>query len=181
MHDVNKIFWKICVGQPRGVHDGGRFKRCSLYAQLKSQEILQEPINIIQGMKCIPFLIDDVVYSICTYLQKNWKTYNPLDVNNIRYDSNMNSRRVVIENAFGSLKNRWKILKHFDKTSLITIACCVFHNFCEMWGALEFGLVNARIRGGKLMGFGVDILPIVRKGKQAKAKGERLRRVLFEQ
>jgi len=21
--DLNKIFWNICVGQPRGVHDGG--------------------------------------------------------------------------------------------------------------------------------------------------------------
>jgi hypothetical protein len=42
-------------------------------------------------------------------------------------------------------------------------------------------LVNARIRSGNLMGFGVDILLIVRKGKQAKAKGERLRRALLEQ
>jgi hypothetical protein len=46
---------------------------------------------------------------------------------------------------------------------------------------LELGLVNAKIRSGNLMGFGVDILPIVRKGKQAKAKGERLRRTIFEQ
>jgi hypothetical protein len=23
-------------------------------------------------------------------------------------------------------------IKHFDKTLLITIACCVFHNYCEM-------------------------------------------------
>jgi hypothetical protein len=50
----------------------------------------------------------------------------------IIYDSNMNSRKVVIENAFGYVKNRWRILKHFDKTSLITIVCCVFHNYCEM-------------------------------------------------
>ncbi len=130
-------------------------------------------------MRCILFLIDDVAYSICTYLQKNWKTCNPLDVNKIRYDSNMNSKRVVIENEFGFLKNRLENLKHFDKTTLITIACCVFHNYCEMWGAPKLGLVNARIRGGKLMGFGVDILPIVKKGKQAKAKGERLKRAFF--
>jgi hypothetical protein len=70
-------------------------------------------------------------------------------------------------------------LKHFDKTSLITIVCCVFHNYCGLWGAPKLGSVNARIRGGKLMGFGVDILPIVRKGKQANEKGERLRRALF--
>jgi len=48
-----------------------------------------------------------------------------------------------------------------------------------MWGAPKLGLVNARIKGGKLMGFGVDILPIVRKRKQAKTKGEILRRAFF--
>jgi hypothetical protein len=62
-------------------------------------------------------------------------------VDKIKYDSNMNSRRVVIENAFGSLKNRWTILKHFkskvDKASPITIVCCVLHNYCEMWGVLK--------------------------------------------
>ncbi len=132
MYDVDKIFWNICVGQLGGVHDDGQSKRCSLYAQLRSREILQEPIIIIQGMRCIPFLIGDVAYSIYTYLQKNWKTCNPTNVDKIIYDSNMNSRKVVIENAFDYVKNRWRILKHFDKTSLITIVCCVFHNYCEM-------------------------------------------------
>jgi len=59
--------------------------------------------------------------------------------------------RVVIKNAFVSLINRWRILKHFnskvDQTSLITIACCVLHNYYEMWGALEPRFANARIRG----------------------------------
>jgi hypothetical protein len=57
-------------------------------------------------MRCTPFLIGDAIYPNHTCLQKNWKTRNPADVDNIRYDSNMNSRKVVIENAFGSLKNR---------------------------------------------------------------------------
>jgi hypothetical protein len=35
MCDADKIFWNVCVGQPGGVHDGGQFKRCSLYKQLK--------------------------------------------------------------------------------------------------------------------------------------------------
>ncbi len=124
--DANKIFWNICANQPRGVHHGGQFKRCSLYAQLKSREILQKLVVIIQGMKWTPFLISDVAYPIRTYLQKNWKACKPADVEKIRYDSNINSMRVIIKNAFVSLINRWRILKHFnskvDQTSLITIA-----------------------------------------------------------
>jgi hypothetical protein len=57
-------------------------------------------------------------------------------------------------------------LKHFnfrvDKASSITIVYCVFHKYCEMWGAPEPRLANARIRGDNLMGFGVNKLPIVK-------------------
>ena len=53
-----------------------------------------------------------------------------------RFDSFVNSGRVVIEQAFGSLKNRWCILEGFnmsvDKAALVTLACCVFHNYCEI-------------------------------------------------
>jgi hypothetical protein len=55
-------------------------------------------------MKCTPFLISDATYPICIYLQKQLKTCNATNVDKIRYDSNMNSRKVFIENAFGSLK-----------------------------------------------------------------------------
>jgi len=48
-----------------------------------------------------------------------------------------------------------------------------------MWGVSEPRLANAKIRGDNLMGFGVDRFPIVREEKQAKAKGERLRRTLL--
>ncbi len=56
--------------------------------------------------------------------------------------------------------NRWRILKHFnskvDKTSPITITCCVLQNYCEMWGPSKPRLANARIKCDNLMGFGVD-------------------------
>jgi hypothetical protein len=87
-------------------------------------------------MKCTPFVIGNAAYPICTYLEKNWKNYNLAHVDKIKYDSNMNSGKVVIENAFGSLKNKRKILKHFNsivnKTSPIIVVCCVLHNYCEM-------------------------------------------------
>ena len=52
------------------------------------------------------------------------------------FDSSVNSGKVVIEQAFGALKNRWHILKGFnmsvDKPALITLAYCVLHNYCEI-------------------------------------------------
>ena len=53
-----------------------------------------------------------------------------------RFDSSVNSGRVVIEQAFGALKNWWCILKGFnmfvDNVALMTLACCVLHNYCEV-------------------------------------------------
>jgi hypothetical protein len=46
--------------------------------------------------------------------KKNWKTHNAVDVNKHKYVPNMNSKTVIVKNAFGSLKTRWHILKHFN-------------------------------------------------------------------
>lgn len=63
---------------------------------------------------------------------KNFALANPAMVDHKRFDSSMNSGRIVIEQAFGSLKNRWRILKAFnmsiDKAGLVTLACCVLHS-----------------------------------------------------
>jgi hypothetical protein len=58
-------------------------------------------------LKITPYLIGDFAYPLHTYLQKNWKSQNSNDVNKKRYDSTMNFAKVIIENAFGSLRNGW--------------------------------------------------------------------------
>jgi hypothetical protein len=75
----------------------------------------------------------------------------------------MNSERVVIEMAFGSLKNRWRILKNFnsrvDKAARITVACCWLHNYCELRNLPEpRGIRGAR--ADPLVGFGRATLPM---------------------
>jgi hypothetical protein len=34
--NINKIFWNVCIGQLRGVHDKKQFKISSLYRNLKN-------------------------------------------------------------------------------------------------------------------------------------------------
>jgi hypothetical protein len=52
-----------------------------------------------------------------------------------RFDSSINSSRVVIEHAFGALNNQWRILKCFslnvDKFANVTVTCFVLYNFYE--------------------------------------------------
>ena len=53
------------------MHDGGQFKLSSVYQQLKNREILQDPLVVVGGMRCTPYLIADSAYPICPYLIKN--------------------------------------------------------------------------------------------------------------
>jgi hypothetical protein len=54
------------------------------------------------------------------------------------HDSSMNTRRVIIKNAFGSLENMWCILRHFnskvDRATRV-VAYSVLHNYCLEWSA----------------------------------------------
>jgi hypothetical protein len=79
------------------------------------------------------YIIGDAIYLIWPYLQEIWKNHDAIDVDKQKYDSSMNSGRAIIENASGSLKNRWHILRHFssrvDKVSRVVV-CCILHNYC---------------------------------------------------
>ncbi len=134
---ADKRFWNVCAKQLVGVHNGSQFKVSNLYKQLKDWKTLQERVHLVRGVKSTPYIIGDLAYPIWTYLQKNWKTKNLIDVNKIRYDSSMNKGKVVTKNAFDSLKSRWRILRQFnskvDNIAKVAITCCLFHNFCEIW------------------------------------------------
>jgi hypothetical protein len=83
-------------------------------------------------VKITPYLIGDSTYPLLIYLHKNWKSHNSNDVNKKRYNNNMTFARVIIENVFGSLKNRWWRLKNFNssvnRALAIVVACCVLQN-----------------------------------------------------
>ena len=132
-------------------------------------------------MRCTPYSIVDSVYPIRPYLMKNWKA--PNDVEKKRFDSAMNFGRVAIENAFGALKNRWRILKLFnsrvDRAVWVTVACC--YNYCELRNEAEPYVANTPLHRDPLVGFGNAKLPVHREGKQAKHEGERLKERLYNQ
>ena len=48
----------------------------------------------------------------------------------------MNVGRVFVENTFGLLKGRWRILKRANCLMLwlpkVIVAYCVLHNFCQL-------------------------------------------------
>jgi hypothetical protein len=64
----------------------------------------------------------------------------PVDGNldKIMFDQQMNVGKTNIENIFGILKNRQRILHcinaRVDRTPKIVVACCVLHSYCQLMG-----------------------------------------------
>ncbi len=81
----------------------------SIYQQLSTRSILKEPIVVVEGLEIKPYLHINVGYANRDYLLCNFK---PIDGNldKIVFDQQMNVDKVNIENAFGILENRWRIL-----------------------------------------------------------------------
>jgi len=72
---------------------------------------LQESVVTIEGVQIKPYLLKDATYPIWPYLLKGYNPQNSDMVDQIRFGQSMNKGRVLIENAFGTLKNQWKIFK----------------------------------------------------------------------
>jgi len=84
-----------------------------------------------------------------------------------KFDSSVNSGRVVIKQAFGALKNGWHILKGFnmsiDKVALVILACCVLHNYCELKKHRVLVLADVRLQHDPYIGFHVGRMQLPHK------------------
>ena len=85
------------------------------------------------------YLLGDSDYPSRPYLLKNFKTNisDPRFNDKKRFDEPLNSTKIINEHAFGAFKIRWRILKNFnmnmDMATTVTFACCILHNFCEIY------------------------------------------------
>ncbi len=82
----------------------------------------------------------------------------------------MNCGCVFIENDFGNLKNQWQILKNLnckvDKRGKIIMACCIFHNLCQMMDMPKSVVCDVHKKGDALVGFCGQHVLVIRKVMQ---------------
>ncbi|KAI5070938.1 hypothetical protein GOP47_0013189 [Adiantum capillus-veneris] len=140
--DSNKLFWSAVCRAAGGVHDSSHFKGCDLYAQLKRREALDRPLLHIKGEIVRPYLIADSVYKARMFLVKPYRMKAGRFLREKRdFDSKISKGRVKVENAFGLLKNRWRILRdlNVDLSFAPTMigACCFLQNFVQIRGEIE--------------------------------------------
>lgn len=124
-----KKFLDVHCGEPGSFHDSRVLRRSLLYRKASQEYDVYFPNGT--------FLVGDCAYGPQRWLVPPYKDTGNLTQNQHRYNYLHSSTRMVVENAFGLLKNRFRRIMHFtehckiETVINITIACCALHNLCE--------------------------------------------------
>ena len=127
--DDRKKFIDVHCGEPGSFHDCRVLRRSILYRAANQEYGVYFPSDT--------FLLGDCAYGPRRWLVPPYKDTGNLTQNQHKYNHLLSSTRMVVENAFGLLKTRFRRIMHFtehlkiEQVINITIACCVLHNLCE--------------------------------------------------
>ena len=111
----------------------------NLCTRAEREEILKTPSKIIDGFSVRPLLLSDCAYPMTLWQVKPFSFTLNLTEREKLFNKHLSSARVIVEQAFGVLKGRFRILlKRMDiglEYSVKTIIiCCVLHNICQLRG-----------------------------------------------
>lgn len=133
--DDDYKFTNVCIGWPGKAHDARIFKNSKAFIKGEKNELFENVNRTISGFEVPVLLLGDPAYPLLPWVMKSYPG-GGLSVEQNNYNYKLCSTRIIVENAFGRLKGRWRcLLKRLDSatTNVPTIiaACCVLHNICE--------------------------------------------------
>ena len=136
--DSDYLFRDICVGWPGRVHDSRIFKNSPLYEVCCGRTFLPlDASKLISGVAVPPLILGDSAYGLYDWLMKPFSDCGNLSQEQVKFNNVHSITRVVVENAFGRLKGRFRSIgKRLDlnveNSCVVISACCVLHNYCEL-------------------------------------------------
>uniref|UniRef100_A0A1X7T7L1 DDE Tnp4 domain-containing protein n=1 Tax=Amphimedon queenslandica TaxID=400682 RepID=A0A1X7T7L1_AMPQE len=133
--DADYKFIFVDIGCNGRVSDGGIFRESTLSAAQESNALDFPPPEPLPGCTLpIPYMVvADAAFPLKHYIQKPY-SQNGLTHNKRIYNYRLSRARRVVENAFGILGNRFRVLMTPialvpEKVEVIVLACCTLHNF----------------------------------------------------
>lgn len=126
--DADKLFTDIYCGEPGSMHDNRVLKRSDFYRSAVDNTNDMFPDNT--------FIIGDSAYALHNWLIPPFKDTGLLTDEHIQFNFLHSSTRMVIEQAFGLLKGRFRRILHFIENYNIPlivnviVSCCILHNIC---------------------------------------------------
>ena len=93
--------------------------------------------KVITNVVVPPVILGDSAYGLTNWLMRPFTDRGNLTNEELAFNTAHSKTRVVVENAFGWLKGRFKSLgkrldHSFENATTTVTACCVRHNYCEV-------------------------------------------------
>ena len=110
-----------------------------VYKKLDQSELLPQRNVSISGVDVPLFIIGDSAYPLRSWLMKPFAHNSTLTQQQKTYKYRICKARIVVENAFGRMKARWRrLLKKNDmyisNIPTVITAASILHNVCEIRG-----------------------------------------------
>lgn len=105
---------------------------------------------IISGVRVPPLILGHSAYAVSEGLMKPYTDHGNLTLDESRFNIKHSTSRVVVENAFGRLKGRFRsISKRLDLSvenfcNVIT-ACCVLRSYCLFFDDQWLNGINTHV------------------------------------
>ena len=135
--DHRYLFRDVYIGWPGSVHDSRVFAHSSLYKKAMEGKILNGESVTVQSQDITPYLIGDSAYPLLPWLMKPFPHNTALTPAQRNFNYRISRARIVVENAFGRLKARWRRLRKQNEMRVtnvpaVVLSCCILHNMCEV-------------------------------------------------
>lgn len=141
--DSDGCFINAFTGWTGRIHDQRLFTESPLGEDLNNSgselvaAMTERMVTMVVGHDHnMPFvLVADSAYTPHPFVLPCYKDTQASSAERARYNTKVSKARVVVEQAYGVLKKRWRVLLKPVEVQLSTlvkvvIACCVLHNFC---------------------------------------------------
>ena len=137
--DYRGLFMDINVGWPGKVHDARVFSNSSLYKKANHGTIFPNWTSKIGSIDVPLVILGDPAYPLLTWLMKPYLENASSTAKERLFNYRQSRARMVVEDAFGRLKGRWRCLMKRMDTNVcnvpnIVASCVVLHNVCELYG-----------------------------------------------
>lgn len=135
--DARGIFTYVNAGRPGSVGDSYTYRNCEMYKNIRQGDWLSQPPKLIEGVLVKPFIIADAAFALEATCLKCYNTVHPAHPHMHSFNYSLIRTMRVVEQAFGRLKGRWKILDGRCSlndpvfASQVAVLCCALHNICE--------------------------------------------------
>ena len=121
------------------MHDARVFSNSGIYKKGSNGTLFPENTAKEIGGVTVPLcIIADAAYPLLSWVMKPFPDSGRLTTERSHFSYRLSRARMVVENAFGRLKGKWRCLlkqneAELDRMNSIVATCCVLHNICEIF------------------------------------------------